>query len=172
MPSLLLLTGPSAGRRYELREEATIGRSPSCEIPLEDVKVSRRHARVFLQDGRAQVVDLGSRNGTLINGERIEQAQPLTQGDQFQVGTTTFLFDPPTRATLSDKAAPALESRPAEQILPRSGMEACTYELAVALLSAASEAMVLRRTADALVRLLEAPLAAALLGQVDALASA
>jgi len=172
MPSLLLLTGPSAGRRYEFREEATIGRSPSCEIPLDDAKVSRRHARVYLADGRTRVVDLGSRNGTLINGERIEGEVTLAPGDQFQVGTTTFLFDPPSRATLSDKAPPAQERQPAEQLLPRTGLEAGTYQLAVALLSATSEAMVLRRTADAGVRLLEARLAAGLLGQADSFTAA
>lgn len=172
MPSLLLLTGPSAGRRYEVREEATIGRSPSCEIPLDDAKVSRRHARVWVEDGKTRIVDLGSRNGTLVNGERIPAEVALTAGDQFQVGTTTVLFDPPTRATLSDKAPQAVESRPAEQILPREGVEAGLYALSTALLSASSEAMVLRRTADTLSQTLSARLAAALLGQVESFVTA
>ena len=50
MTALLLLTGPSAGRRYEVVTEVTIGRSPSCEIQVDDDKVSRRHACVFLRD--------------------------------------------------------------------------------------------------------------------------
>lgn len=172
MPSLLLLTGPSAGRRYEVREEATIGRSPSCEIPLDDVKVSRRHARVYVLEGRTRVADLGSRNGTLVNGEKIAQELVLAAGDQFQVGATTFLFDPPTKATLRDDAALAMESRPAEGALPRTGLEAGVYEIATSLLSATSEAMVLRRTADAMARTLGAQVSAALLGAVESFANA
>ncbi len=172
MPSLLLLTGPSAGRRYEVRAEAVIGRSPSCEIPLDDAKVSRRHARVWVEGGRAHLVDLGSRNGTVFNGNRIAQEVLLTPGDQFQVGATTVLFDPPTKATLTERSAPAAESRPAEEIIPRTGVEAGLYDLSVALLSATSEAMVLRRAADALSRTLAADVAGALLGHAEGLAAA
>ncbi|HYO69803.1 MAG TPA: FHA domain-containing protein, partial [Archangium sp.] len=72
MPALLLHSGPSAGLRFEIQAEATIGRSPSCEIPLtEDDQLSRRHARFFVQEGQVRLADLGSRNGTSVNGERI-----------------------------------------------------------------------------------------------------
>ncbi len=70
MPALLLLTGPAAGRRFEVVSEVTLGRSPSCEIPVDDDKVSRRHARIFLREGQARLQDLGSRNGALLNAER------------------------------------------------------------------------------------------------------
>ena len=59
MPALLLLTGPSAGLRHVIDREVTLGRSPSCEIPLEDSKVSRRHAKVVFKDGQARISDLG-----------------------------------------------------------------------------------------------------------------
>ncbi|HME91412.1 MAG TPA: FHA domain-containing protein, partial [Myxococcaceae bacterium] len=71
MPMLLLLSGPSAGSRYELAGETVLGRSPRCEIALDDDKVSRRHARIRLVGGQARIADLGSRNGTRVNGERI-----------------------------------------------------------------------------------------------------
>ncbi|HYV46438.1 MAG TPA: FHA domain-containing protein, partial [Myxococcaceae bacterium] len=103
MPSLLLLTGPSAGRRYELGAEAVLGRSPSCEIPLDDVKVSRRHARIALADGKAVISDLGSRNGTTVNGEKISAEITLAPGDQVQVGDTNALFDPPTKAVFTER---------------------------------------------------------------------
>ena len=173
MPSLLLLTGPSAGRRYEVRGEAVIGRSPSCEIPLDDAKVSRRHARVYLDGGsKVRIVDLGSRNGTVVNGEKIAADVALCAGDQFQVGTTTVLVDPPAKATLSEKALLAVEGRPAEEILPRSGLEAAIYDAAAGLLSATSDAMVLRRSAGVLSRALGAKVAGALLGHSEGLAAA
>ena len=57
MPSLLLLTGPSAGRRYELGAEAVLGRSPSCEIPLDDVKVllDRERIQLVVKGGAIEV---------------------------------------------------------------------------------------------------------------------
>jgi pSer/pThr/pTyr-binding forkhead associated (FHA) protein len=74
--ALLLLTGPQAGRRHEVTGEVIIGRSPSCTISLEDAKVSRRHVRLALEGGEARVSDLGSRNGTLLDRERLEPGQP------------------------------------------------------------------------------------------------
>lgn len=100
MPSLLLLTGPSAGRRFELHGEAVIGRAPSCDLPLDDPKVSRRHAVVLLREGVVHVRDLGSRNGTVVKGHRIDGEVALSTGDQFQIGATTVLFDPPARVSM------------------------------------------------------------------------
>src|SRR5439155_26490586 len=57
MPALLMISGPAAGLRVEVKDEATLGRSPSCEIPLEDSKVSR-HAKVFVKEGQTRITDL------------------------------------------------------------------------------------------------------------------
>src|SRR4051812_22603895 len=110
MPALLLLTGPAAGMRYQLEREATLGRSPSCEIPLEDGKVSRRHAKILVEDGQARICDLGSRNGTIVNGDRIEGEAILLPGDRFQIGETTALYEPPTKASLQDCEAEEVKS--------------------------------------------------------------
>lgn len=53
----------------------TIGRDVDCDVCLDDEMVSRRHARVFMQNGRWHVQDLGSRNGTRLDGELVDQAQ-------------------------------------------------------------------------------------------------
>ncbi len=70
-----------------------IGRSRECDVQLDDVNASRRHCEV-VQDGAARwsVVDLGSTNGTELNGDRVDRA-PLADGDRITVGGTVILFD-------------------------------------------------------------------------------
>lgn len=153
MTALLLLTGPQAGRRHEVTGEVVIGRSPSCTIALEDAKVSRRHVRLVVEDGQARVMDLGSRNGTLVNGEKLEAELALLPGDRLQVGDSTILFEPGARAALSDREAEGeIHSAPVEELLPVVGAVAGLYSAGVALISATSEAMVLRRAAEELMR--------------------
>jgi DNA-binding NtrC family response regulator/pSer/pThr/pTyr-binding forkhead associated (FHA) protein len=172
MPALLLLSGPSAGLRHEIVNEVTLGRSPSCEIPLEDSKVSRRHAKVVFADGQARISDLGSRNGTIVNGERIEGEAILLPGDRVQVGDSTVLYEPPAKASLADREAGEVRSFPVEEVLPAVGVEAAMYSAGVALLSATSEAMVLRRAAEELSRCVSADRSAALLGGTEGLLTA
>jgi len=164
MPALLLLTGPSAGRRYEVVSELTIGRSPSCEIQLEDDKVSRRHAHVFLSEGQVRVRDLGSRNGTLVNGERLQGEARLLPGDRIQVGETTALYEPLTQAALTETEPLDTRHVPIAEVLPHVGPEAALLSAGVALLGATSEAMVLRKLVDEALHALSADRAAALLG--------
>ena len=171
MPALLLLTGPSAGRRYEVLTEATIGRSPSCEIPLEDDQVSRRHALITLHEGQAHIRDLRSRNGTLVNGERLAGEVVLQPGDRVRVGTTTALFEPPA-VTLVEGGPEPHGHVPIEEVLPHVGTAAAMYSAGTALLGATSEAMVLRRLADEVTHALNADRAAALLGSSGGLLTA
>ncbi len=172
MPALLLLSGPSAGSRYDVKVEATLGRSPSCEIPLEDSKVSRRHAKIVVKDGQARITDLGSRNGTIVNGEKIEGEAILLPGDRITVGDSTMLYEPPAKASLADREAGEVSSFPVEEVLPAVGPEAALYSAGVSLLSATSEAMVLRRAAEELGRCVNADKAAALLGGTEGLLTA
>ncbi|WP_163989274.1 FHA domain-containing protein [Pyxidicoccus caerfyrddinensis] len=171
MPALLLLTGPSAGRRYEVLTEATIGRSPSCEIPLEDDQVSRKHALITLHEGQARIRDLRSRNGTLVNGERLSGEVVLQPGDRVRVGTTTALFEPPAVTLVEGGPAPHGHV-PIEEVLPHVGTAAAMYSAGTALLGATSEAMVLRRLADEVAHSLNADRAAALLGSSGGLLTA
>ncbi len=164
MPALLLLTGPSAGRRYKVGSGVSIGRSPSCEIQLEDDKVSRKHAHVFVRDGQVWVRDLGSRNGTLVNGERLLGEARLVPGDRVQVGETTAIYEPLSQAALAETVPLDASHVPIAEVLPHVGPEAALFRAGVALLGATSEAMVLRRLVDEALHALNADRAAALLG--------
>ena len=80
-----------AGQRFDVGEELTIGRSPGCGIPTTyDIYSSTVHARLFRQDGRLFVEDLGSTNGTFVNSERIAKPTKLGKGDLVQAGATVF----------------------------------------------------------------------------------
>lgn len=83
------------GRRVVLEADAlTLGRLPECELALADSGVSRRHAQVRRGSGGGWVVaDLGSTNGTKLNGRRISGEHVLKDGDEITVGTTTLRFE-------------------------------------------------------------------------------
>jgi pSer/pThr/pTyr-binding forkhead associated (FHA) protein len=72
-------------------QRTRIGRSPDCEIFLDDVTVSRNHALLIEQDGKFVVEDQGSLNGTFVNRRRIDSA-PLTEGDELQIGKYRMTF--------------------------------------------------------------------------------
>ena len=79
------------GSAYPIGAEITIGRAETCTIAMpDDTFASQLHARVMSRDGNAWVEDLGSTNGTFVNGRRITAAEVLTAGDRLQVGKTTF----------------------------------------------------------------------------------
>ena len=84
--------GGRAGESFKPAGERTrIGRSPDCEIFLDDVTVSRNHAVLVERDGEFFVEDQGSLNGTFVNRHRIESAR-LENGDELQVGKYRMTF--------------------------------------------------------------------------------
>jgi pSer/pThr/pTyr-binding forkhead associated (FHA) protein len=72
--------------------EVVIGRSPDCQITIEDPLVSRQHARIRIDESGATVVDLGSRNGVRINGTLIRGEAPLAHNDRLRLGTQDLVF--------------------------------------------------------------------------------
>jgi pSer/pThr/pTyr-binding forkhead associated (FHA) protein len=72
---------------------AVIGRSRDCDVVLADGNVSRRHAEVRPTEGGWVVNDLGSTNGVLLNGRKIDGSAPLRAGDRFELGTSTLRFE-------------------------------------------------------------------------------
>ena len=72
--------------------ETTIGRSPECDIFLDDVTVSRKHAVVARKGERLEIEDLGSLNGTFLNRKRIESPAALADGDELQIGKYRLTF--------------------------------------------------------------------------------
>jgi hypothetical protein len=92
-PTLVVRSGGGrAGEQFPLeRTQTTIGRTPDCDIFLDDVTVSRRHAIVAKGARTFTLEDLGSLNGTFLNRHRIEQAD-LENGDEVQIGKYRLIF--------------------------------------------------------------------------------
>ncbi len=88
VPMLVVLEGEAAGLRWMVREDSLlIGRGADCDIILPERQVSRHHARIErTPDGRYLLYDLGSKNGTFVNGEEVREAPRVLQdGDEIQL---------------------------------------------------------------------------------------
>jgi uncharacterized protein YkwD len=104
--SRLVSIGSSDSREYPLdKQTVAIGSHPSNDVVLDDTTVSRRHATITRMPGRFELADLGSTNGTLVNGGRVRKPIALKRGDEIKFGSARFAFiaagDPipaPTRA--------------------------------------------------------------------------
>lgn len=90
-----VIQGPDKGRSYELLPEENIIGRLSETVQLSDGTVSRRHSRLVAQDGVWQIEDLGSANGTFVNGVKLRRPHDLKQGDQIRVGGTLLVFGGP-----------------------------------------------------------------------------
>jgi len=82
-----------SGKRVAVEGEVTIGRLAECELSVNDPNVSRRHAQVRVNGSDVLVVDLGSTNGTKVNGQRIKGEQVLADGDIISLGATHLRFE-------------------------------------------------------------------------------
>jgi len=98
MATLTVVRGGENGRHYELVNGQgadgpwTIGRSPECHVVLDMAAVSRRHAEIQVDGGAYWLKDNGSRNGTLINGQRVNDRAQLRDGDQILICDVAFEF--------------------------------------------------------------------------------
>jgi hypothetical protein len=92
-PEKLVVTGPDTmkGMEFALGTEVTVGRAGGCAVLLtDDSFVSQLHARIFRRDRDIFVEDLGSTNGTFVNGQRVTTPVPIRKGDRVQFGRTTL----------------------------------------------------------------------------------
>jgi hypothetical protein len=85
--------GLRAGSAYDLSEGALLGRGDGADIRLEDAFASTRHARLVPQGDVIVLEDLGSTNGTYLNGEPLRGPQPLHVGDRIKIGDSEFTFE-------------------------------------------------------------------------------
>src|SRR5262245_18369070 len=89
---LIVLAGNNVGEMYKVAgEQMIIGRGQQAEIQIIDEGISRRHARVSVENASVLIEDLGSTNGTLLNGQKLGGREILKDGDKIQVGSTTIL---------------------------------------------------------------------------------
>ena len=90
--SLAILEGPDAGQVFRIdKPRITIGRA-NADLTINDTEASRQHAAVEIRDTVCTLSDLGSTNGTLMSGEKIEGVVELSDKSEFQVGSTTLML--------------------------------------------------------------------------------
>jgi len=91
-----LVIAGDAGRRkqlsWELEGDVIIGRSPECAVSVDDEFASNLHSKIYQTEGRFYVEDLGSTNGTYVNGRRIHYPTELRSGDRVKIGRTEMEF--------------------------------------------------------------------------------
>jgi sigma-B regulation protein RsbU (phosphoserine phosphatase) len=86
--------------RHSLQEtHVSIGRAAECTIPIKDRYLSRKHAEIIAVNGTWLLKDLGSANGTYLNGARVERDMPLKPGDRIRLGDTEIVFETPETTT-------------------------------------------------------------------------
>ncbi len=107
--TLTISSGPGAGESTKLRGTATIGRDEGTDLRVDDPEVSRRHAKITVQDGTAWVDDLDSTNGTYVNGGRVVERQRLFGGDRIQIGPAMIELTLPV-----DERPTTIRERPTE----------------------------------------------------------
>jgi two-component system, NtrC family, sensor kinase len=92
MLTLLVIQGPDKGRRFELPDEPALVGRDSRQLPLNDNTVSRKHCELLPSNGEWILKDMGSSNGSYVNGQRVSNRYNLKVGDQIRVGRTLMVF--------------------------------------------------------------------------------
>jgi hypothetical protein len=94
LASLSMQSGPMAGRTYRFHQDvSTVGRTNGNDLVISGRSVSRRHARLWFDNGHWHVEDVGSSNGTLVNNVRIYQPVTLNDGDVINFGDEVVVFN-------------------------------------------------------------------------------
>ena len=123
-PRLIMKEGPLAGQEIELAgPRQMMGRDPSADIRILDDVVSRKHACISCQGERYFLEDLGSSNGTYLNGKLIKGATPLSSGDQIGLGHTVVMQfqDPGANVAETRFAQPTMIETPQTVVEDKAG---------------------------------------------------
>lgn len=129
MVRLRVTSGPIAGQMFEVMDEVVIGRQ-NADVTIDDALISRRHALVRLIPGALEIEDLGSANGTFVDGNRITSPTCVGGGARIRLGTTVLEVEgvAPARATrlnpLADPQATRQKSIPADLTRARPAQRA------------------------------------------------
>ncbi len=104
--AVLVGQGAASGLRFPLDRPVTlIGRAEDCDLQIHDPLASRHHAEIRRHTWRYVLADLGSRNGTLVNGSAIQEPHPLQTGDTILVATTPLRFEDPNATVTVPRSA-------------------------------------------------------------------
>jgi len=155
--SYLLVIDDSSARRLPLPRDGVLilGRAPDADVRIDTVAVSRRHAKLILAEGEAQIADLDSHNGTLVNGERVQGSRTLASGDVIGVGDTTLVLRAEPRRRISAAVDPGTLRRRVEEELERASDYRRPLALAVLTPGDAAEPAALARRAAGALRLMD-----------------
>jgi len=85
--------GHEPGTTFDVREGVTFGRGDGADIKVNDQFASSQHARIFDRGGSMHVEDLGSTNGTYLNGRQVKRAEPLSVGDTIRIGDSEYRYE-------------------------------------------------------------------------------
>ena len=126
---MIVRTGPNPGTVFELTKEVSlIGRDVTNDVVVGDAEVSRQHSRITRTPGGYVLEDLGSTNGTFVNGERLVAPRVMNPGDLVALGETVSLtFDatsPEAAATVAQPAATAEPAKKAPQAVAQPAAQA------------------------------------------------
>jgi pSer/pThr/pTyr-binding forkhead associated (FHA) protein len=130
---LVLSSGPDAGLVFALSKPIlTIGRSSDCDLVINDASISRQHVQIIRQEMGWYVQDLGSRNGTAINGQRLSAPLRLEDGDTLTVGDISLRYlaaNPAVENAASESTAP---EEPITETLPAASEQPAAEEMTTA----------------------------------------
>ena len=126
---MIVRTGPNPGTVFELTKEVSlIGRDVTNDVVVGDAEISRQHSRITRTPGGYVLEDLGSTNGTFVNGERLVAPRVMNPGDLVALGETVSLtFDatsPEAAATVAQPAATAEPAKKAPQAVAQPAAQA------------------------------------------------
>lgn len=120
---LVVIRGRSATQTIRLTNGVTtVGRQEGCQLRISSSQVSRRHCQIFEQQGALLVKDLGSANGTFVNGRRISDAQVLQPGDELSIGQVRFRIEQLNPSTSSKPSDTAVSQALEEDEVPMTVM--------------------------------------------------
>ena len=172
MAAIKVIQGPDKGRAFSLGDDETIIGRESETAQLNDGTVSRRHVRLWTEEGRWMLEDLGSANGTFLNGMRVSKAIPLNRGDQIRCGSTLLIFQAGTSPTIDvdesgqlvDAAIVATVQSSDDSVIiptPEAGVQAIgnlriLYDLIQDVGSILNTDLLLRRTLDKIAEIVPA----------------
>lgn len=121
---LVLSGGPDAGQVFALNKAIiTIGRSSECDVVIPDASISRQHTQIIRQEMGWYAQDLGSRNGTTLNGQRLSAPQRLEDGDTLTVGDIPLRYLATSRTEEGEIAEAS-----SQEALPEASQEAAADE--------------------------------------------
>ena len=129
---LVMHSGPTPGKTFPLEGDVlTIGREASNQIAINDAEISRKHSQLVLQGGKYVLTDLGSTNGTFVNGQRVTGQHVLQPGEVISLGEQINLLfesvtvnDPNATMLSAGKASARPAPRPQAQPMPQPAVYA------------------------------------------------